>query len=73
MIQSNSGTDWKEMYQVFNMGHRMEIYTDEIAASAIIDEAHAMGVGAQIIGRCESYVGSRVTVSGEHGTYHYEN
>ena len=73
MIQSNSGTEWKEMYQVFNMGHRMEIYTDEIAAAAIIEEANAMGVGAQIIGRCEAHTGSRVTVSGEHGTFAYEN
>ena len=68
MIQSSSGTDWKEMYKVFNMGHRMEIYTDQEAAESIIAESKAMGVDAQIIGHCEPHTGRRVTVTGEHGS-----
>lgn len=71
MIQKSSGTDWKEMYEVFNMGHRMEIYTDQKTAELIIEESIAMGVDAKIIGRCEAFEGKRVTVSGEHGTYQY--
>lgn len=71
MIQEASGTDWREMYAVFNMGHRMEIYTDPSAAEAIIDEARAMGIEAQIIGRCEASDAPQVTVSGEHGTFVY--
>lgn len=71
MIQSASGTDWREMYTVFNMGHRMEIYTDVEAANAIIAVAQSMGVDAQIIGRCEPSDHAQVTVSGEHGTFVY--
>ena len=71
MIQAESGTDWREMYTVFNMGHRMEIYTDEEAAQAIIATAQSMGVDAQIIGRCEPSDAPQVTVSGEHGTFVY--
>lgn len=73
MIQSSSGTDWKEMYKVFNMGHRMEIYTDQEAAESIIAESKAMGVEAQIIGHCEPHTGRRVTVTGEHGTFEYNH
>ena len=71
MIQAESETDWREMYTVFNMGHRMEIYTDEQAAEAIIATAQSMGVEAQIIGRCEPSDVPKVTVSGEHGTFVY--
>ncbi len=71
MIQAASGTDWREMYTVFNMGHRMEIYTDEEAAASIIATAQSMGVEAQIIGRCEPSAAPKVTVSGEHGTFVY--
>lgn len=71
MIQSASGTDWREMYTVFNMGHRMEIYTDAEAAASIIATAQSMGVEAQIIGRCEPSDAPKVTVSGEHGTFVY--
>lgn len=71
MIQEASGTEWSEMYTVFNMGHRMEIYTDSDAAEAIVAMAKEAGVGAKIIGRCEPWQGKRVTVSGEHGTFEY--
>lgn len=71
MIQSNSGTSWKEMYEVFNMGHRMEIYTDETAANEIIAQSRSMGVEARIIGRCEPFQGKKVTIRSEHGHYSY--
>ena len=53
MIQQQSKTDWKEMYKVFNMGHRMEIYTDEQTAKEIIKISQEFGVEAQIVGRVE--------------------
>merc|ERR1712151_165768 len=53
LIQKNSGTPWAEMYKVFNMGHRMEIYTDQATADAIIDVSKSFGVAAQVIGHVE--------------------
>ena len=53
LIQNESKTKWKEMYKVFNMGHRLEIYTNEYNASKIIDIAKYFNIGAQIIGRVE--------------------
>lgn len=72
MIHEESGTDWKEMYQVFNMGHRMEIYTDPATAENIIAISKSFDVDAQIIGRCEAAEGKHLTISGEHGTYTYQ-
>ncbi|HHZ95907.1 MAG TPA: phosphoribosylformylglycinamidine cyclo-ligase [Flavobacteriales bacterium] len=72
-IQSSSGTSWEEMYKVFNMGHRLEVYTSEEAAKALISIANDRGVEAQIIGRCDPCSHGSVTVSGEHGTYKYSN
>jgi len=54
LIQQESGTDWKEMYQVFNMGHRMEIYVDEAIAADIIEISRSFNVEAKIIGRVEA-------------------
>lgn len=71
MIHEQSGTDWKEMYKVFNMGHRMEIYTDEQTAKGIIDISRSFNVDAQIIGHCEEMEGHQVTVKSENGTYTY--
>lgn len=72
LIQREGGMDWREMYRVFNMGHRMEVYTDEATAAAIAARAEAVGISAQIIGRVEaSSSGPRVTVSGAHGTFEY--
>jgi phosphoribosylformylglycinamidine cyclo-ligase len=51
LIQQNSGSDNREMYQVFNMGHRMEIFTTEAASNAVMEIANSMGVEARIIGR----------------------
>lgn len=71
-IQEQSGTPWEEMYKVFNMGHRMEVYTDESTAQALIEISQAFGVHAQVIGRVESKEGaSQVTVKGPEGTYSY--
>lgn len=72
IIQEESGTDWKEMYKVFNMGHRMEVYLDERYAEEIIDIAESYGVEAQIIGRVEAHAGKKVTIQGTHGTFIYE-
>ncbi len=72
IIQQESGTDWKEMYKVFNMGHRMEIYLEEKVAKEVIQLATEFGVEARIIGRVTDYQGKKVTISGKHGTYTYE-
>ena len=72
MIHEQSGTGWKEMYKVFNMGHRMEIYTDATTAASVIDIAQRFGVEAQIIGRVELAAQSQVTVSSEFGTFIYQ-
>lgn len=72
LIQREGGMDWREMYRVFNMGHRMEVYTDEETAAAIVERAAAVGIAAQVIGRVEqSPAGARVTVAGAHGTFEY--
>lgn len=71
MIQEESGTDWKEMYKVFNMGHRMEIYLAPENAQAIIDISKSFGIDAQIIGRVEAHDGKQVTIASEAGTFIY--
>jgi phosphoribosylformylglycinamidine cyclo-ligase len=71
MIQESSGTDWDEMYEVYNMGHRFEIYTRETVAGEIIKLAGEMDIEARIIGRVESYSGHRVTIKSPHGTFTY--
>lgn len=71
LIQEQSGTDWKEMYKVFNMGHRMEIYCEPHDAQAIIDLAHSFKVDAQIVGRVEAAEESRLTINSEFGTFEY--
>ena len=71
-IQKESGTSWEEMYKVFNMGHRLEVYTDEVTAEAVVATSRNFGIDAQIIGRVEETHGpSKVTVAGPHGTYSY--
>lgn len=71
MIQDCSGTDWKEMYKVFNMGHRMEIYLPENLADDIISIASTFNVGAAIIGRVERATKKQVTVKSEFGEFVY--
>ena len=71
-IQKESGTSWEEMYKVFNMGHRLEVYTDETTAQEIIRTSESFGIRAQIIGRVEAIDGeAKVTVEGPHGTFTY--
>ena len=71
LIHEQSGTDWKEMYQVFNMGHRFEIYTDRQTADQIIKISGSSGVEARIIGHVETSDQNRLTISGEQGTFVY--
>lgn len=71
LIQEQSKTDWKEMYQVFNCGHRMEIYVPEIIAQEIIKISESFGVEAQIIGRVEANEGKKLTINSEFGVFEY--
>ncbi|MEE2802621.1 MAG: AIR synthase related protein [Bacteroidota bacterium] len=71
MIQEESGTDWKEMYQVFNMGHRMELYVDKDIAQQIIEISQSFNVDAQIIGRVEAADKKKLTIKSEFGTFEY--
>jgi phosphoribosylformylglycinamidine cyclo-ligase len=71
IIQEASGTDWKEMYKVFNMGHRMELYLEEEHASKVIDIAKSFGIAAQIIGHVEPSEVKQVTIESEKGKFNY--
>ncbi len=71
MIQHESGTEWKEMYRVFNMGHRLEVYTNESAAEKMIAIAKTFDIDAQIIGKVESSNTKKLTIVSEHGTFEY--
>ena len=71
MIHEQSETEWQEMYKVFNMGHRMEIYTDESTAADIIEIAKTFNIDAQVIGHCEAAAKAHVTVKSEHGVFEY--
>ena len=71
LIQAESSTSWPEMYKVFNMGHRLEIYLSEEHAQRVIDVAQSFNIDAQVIGRVEIYEGNRVTIQGETGTFLY--
>ncbi|WP_431472107.1 phosphoribosylformylglycinamidine cyclo-ligase [Nonlabens sp. SCSIO 43208] len=71
MIQEESGTDWKEMYQVFNMGHRMELYVDKDIAQQIVEISQSFNVDAQIIGRVEAADKKKLTIKSEFGTFEY--
>ena len=71
LIQEQSKTDWKEMYQVFNCGHRMEIYVPENVANDIISISKKFNVNAQVVGRVEKSDQKKLTISSEFGTYNY--
>lgn len=71
-IQEESGTDWKEMYQVFNMGHRMEVYMDEARAEELIRTAADFGMEAQVIGRVEAADKPELHIASAHGKFDYE-
>jgi phosphoribosylformylglycinamidine cyclo-ligase len=71
LIQQQSGTDWKEMYKVFNMGHRMELYVPQYIAADIIDISNTFGVDAKIIGRVEVSTKKQLTISSAYGNFVY--
>jgi len=71
MIHQESGTDWQEMYKVFNMGHRMELYVPESLASEIIRISESFGIPAQIVGRVENAESKKVTITTEQGQFEY--
>jgi len=71
LIQEQSGTDWKEMYQVFNCGHRMELYVDEQVAEEIIAISQNFNVDAQIIGRVASSDTKKLTIQSPYGKFEY--
>jgi phosphoribosylformylglycinamidine cyclo-ligase len=71
MIQEESGTEWQEMYKVFNMGHRMELYVPQELADEIISISKSFGVDAQIVGRVEESATKKLTINSEFGTFTY--
>ena len=72
MIQTESNTQWNEMYKVFNMGHRMELYVNPCIANDIIDIARSYNVEARIVGYVENAESKRLTINSEYGTFEYE-
>ena len=72
LIQSESSTSWKEMYQVFNMGHRMELYVDNKYSDEIIKISKSFGVDAKVIGRVESSTEKKLTISSKYGKFEYK-
>jgi len=71
LIQQESKTDWKEMYQVFNMGHRMELYVDENIAAEIIEISRSFNVDSKIVGRVEASQTKKLTIKSEFGEFVY--
>nr|WP_321484708.1 AIR synthase related protein [uncultured Draconibacterium sp.] len=71
LIQEQSGTDWKEMYKVFNMGHRYEIYCGADVADEIIEISKSFNIDAQIIGKVEPFDGKKLTIKSEKGEFIY--
>lgn len=72
MIQQSAGTDWKEMYQVFNMGQRLEIYTDKETAAAIVEISKSFNIDAQVSGYVEAADKKEVIVESPYGTFSYQ-
>ena len=73
MIKEESNTSWEEMYKVFNMGHRMEVYTNAERAQELIEISKSYGVDAQIIGRVEKCEGKKVSIITNTSTLSYSN
>ena len=71
LIQQESKTDWKEMYQVFNMGHRMELYVDQAIAEDLIAISKSFNVDAKIVGRVEASEEKKLTIKSEFGEFEY--
>jgi phosphoribosylformylglycinamidine cyclo-ligase len=73
MIQEESKTEWSEMYRVFNMGHRLEIYTDAVSAERMIELARTFHIDAQVVGRVEASDRKMLTIRSQHGEFIYES
>ena len=71
LIQKESGTHWKEMYEVYNMGHRMEIYLSESQAQKVIDITQYFDIEAQVVGRVETSTEKKLTIQSPLGIFHY--
>ena len=71
LIQEQSGTDWKEMYQVFNCGHRMELYVSADIAEEIIGISKSFNVNAKVIGRVAASEEKKLTIKSEYGVFEY--
>jgi len=71
LIQEESKTDWKEMYKVFNMGHRLEFYVPEEIAQEIISISQSFNIDAKIVGKVEASEGKKVTITSSHGVFEY--
>lgn len=71
IIQDQSGTSWQEMYKVFNMGHRFELYTSREVADQLMAISESFGIDARIVGRCESFNGKKLTIKSEFGEFVY--
>jgi phosphoribosylformylglycinamidine cyclo-ligase len=71
LIQEESGTEWKEMYKVFNMGHRMELYVPASIAESLIEISKSFNIDAQIVGRVEAHTGKKLTINSTYGTFEY--
>jgi phosphoribosylformylglycinamidine cyclo-ligase len=71
IIQKESETSWEEMYKVFNMGHRMEIYVAAEHAQEIVDISKSFDVDAKVVGRCEKADKNKLTIKSEFGEFHY--
>ncbi|HHB51707.1 MAG TPA: phosphoribosylformylglycinamidine cyclo-ligase [Saprospiraceae bacterium] len=71
LIQKESGTSWREMYQVFNMGHRLEVYLPEAFAQKVVEIAQEFHIDAQVIGRVEAYDGEVVLIDSPYGKFEY--
>lgn len=71
IIQEQSGTDWHEMYKVFNMGHRMEIYVDSSNAQKVIEISHSFGIDAQIVGYTEASDRNKLIIESDKGRFEY--
>ncbi|MCB0582956.1 MAG: phosphoribosylformylglycinamidine cyclo-ligase, partial [Phaeodactylibacter sp.] len=71
LIHEESGTDWKEMYQVFNMGCRLEVYLPEKHAQQVVDIARSFHIDAQVVGRVEEGKGKGLRIKSKHGEFVY--
>jgi phosphoribosylformylglycinamidine cyclo-ligase len=72
LIQQNSGADFREMYQVFNMGHRLEIFTNETAAARMIGLASGFNIDAKVVGRTEAHGNKQLQLKGTFGEVVYD-